>query len=114
MSETSDAIWESRLTPNPHWTKTLERRGPNAVRRLVEASPGKGPNSDVPGLGDANHERPTRAYAERWLDEQDAIKEARKERREDARSVLTWAIAILAVVVAAGSMVSNFYTALHK
>jgi hypothetical protein len=114
MSETSDATWEARLTQNPRWDTTLRRRGANAVQRLVDASPGKGPNSEVPGLGDANSERPTRAYAESWLDEQSALKEARKERREDARNVLTWAISILAIVVAAGSMVSNFYSALHK
>jgi len=112
MSATIDSIWaQNYLEPNAVWDAVLRNRGASAVRRLLETSPGRGAGAAITGLGNGADDQPLRAYVENWLDKQDTVKEARKERRENRRQMLTWSIAILAVCVGAGSIASNIYKA---
>jgi hypothetical protein len=55
---------------NPQWDATLAARGLDAVRRVLEDSPGRSGGSIVMGLGDTIAEMPLRAYAEAWCREQ--------------------------------------------
>ena len=86
-------------TSRPLWDKTLESRGPDAVRGLLAISPGPGAGSIVRGLGDSVDDMPTRIYAENWLASQDADRDRRKERLENSRHWWTRGISFLALIL---------------
>jgi hypothetical protein len=88
----------SRPPDDPHvvWIAAMERRGPDAVRRLLDlAGPGEG--ASVP-VGDRVTENVPRSVVEQWLRRKDAEQQAIIAKEQARRDWWTRGIAIVALV----------------